>query len=213
MTTADAEATVAPPERLRTHDVTLAGPRVVLRPMTEIDWDVLLAWNNDPEVLYYSESDHARSCCLGEVQRIYRSISRHAFCFIIEHAGRAIGECWLQEMNMPRVLERYPGKDLRRIDIAIGERSLWGRGLGTEALRLLVDFGFERERCHAIFGCGVADYNPRSRRMFEKLGFVTDAEISLPAGAKAAVEYDLVLTRERYERSGREKAVAARRAT
>ena len=59
----------------------------------------------------------------------------------------------------------------------------------------------------------MADYNLRSRRMFEKLGFVTDAEISLPAGAKAAVEYDLVLTRERYERSGREKAVAARRAT
>lgn len=38
--------------RLRKHDVTLRGSRVVLRPMTEADWDVLARWNGDPEVLW-----------------------------------------------------------------------------------------------------------------------------------------------------------------
>jgi hypothetical protein len=40
---------------LRTHDITLRSERVVLRPMTEGDWNILLRWNSDPEVLYYSD--------------------------------------------------------------------------------------------------------------------------------------------------------------
>ena len=30
------------------------------------------------------------------LQQIYRRISEHALMFVIEHAGEAIGECWLQ---------------------------------------------------------------------------------------------------------------------
>ena len=121
-----------PPETLRVHDVRLVGPRVVLRPMTEPDWDVILAWNNDPDVLYFSDGDDVRSRTLDEVHRIYRSVCSRAFCFIIEYEDRPIGECWLQEMNLQRIFKRYPGRDLRRIDIAIGEPQRWGRGLGTE---------------------------------------------------------------------------------
>ncbi len=41
--------------RLRTHDIHLSDGPLHLRPMTEDDWDTLLPWNNDPEVLYYIE--------------------------------------------------------------------------------------------------------------------------------------------------------------
>ncbi len=187
-----------PSKMLPVHDVRLVGPPVVLRPMSESDWDVILAWNNDPDVLCFSDGDDVRSRTLDEVQRIYRSVCSHAFCFIIEYEDRPIGECWLQEMNLQTIVERHPGLDLRRIDIAIGEPQLWGRGLGTEAVRLLVDLGFERENCDAIYACSVADTNPRSRRMFKRLGFVVDTVNPLPTSSKAATEYDLVLTRERY---------------
>jgi hypothetical protein len=33
--------------KLREHDVVLWGERVVLRPMTEGDWDTLLKWNSN----------------------------------------------------------------------------------------------------------------------------------------------------------------------
>jgi hypothetical protein len=33
--------------KLRERDVVLWGERVVLRPMTEGDWDTLLKWNSD----------------------------------------------------------------------------------------------------------------------------------------------------------------------
>ncbi|MBE0696624.1 MAG: GNAT family N-acetyltransferase [Anaerolineaceae bacterium] len=43
--------------QLSTHPITLPGRLVTLRPMSEADWPVLLRWNSDPEVLYYSAGD------------------------------------------------------------------------------------------------------------------------------------------------------------
>ena len=71
-----------------------------MRPMTEDNWDLLLRWNNDPEVLYYSEGDEVYSRTLAEVQAIYRGVSQQAICFIAEVGGMPIGEGWLQRLNL-----------------------------------------------------------------------------------------------------------------
>ncbi len=187
------------PRRLREHDVTLKGERLTLRPLTEDDWDVLLRWNNDPEVLCFAEGEDITSYTLEDMQAVYRGVSQTAFCFAIEHEGSAIGECWLQEHNLERVLRRERGNDIRRIDILIGETKWWGRGLGGEAVALLVRFAFEDQGADAVFASDVGDYNERSRRMFERLGFEPYAEAPQPEGAKARVSYDLVLRREAFE--------------
>ena len=186
-------------EQLRQHDVHLRDGRLRLRPMREDDWPLLLKWNNDPRVLYYAEGDDVTARSLEEVQGIYRTVSQSAFTFIAELRGRPIGECWLQRMNLQRILRRYPpGMDLRRIDLMIGEKELWGRGWGSRMIGLLTRYGFETCRADAIFGCGVADYNPRSRGAFEKCGFATDRIIVQPPGRKARYVWDLVLTRLAY---------------
>jgi RimJ/RimL family protein N-acetyltransferase len=188
-------------DRLYEHAVTLTEGRIVLRPMTEGDWPDLARWNNDPEVLHYTEGDDVASRTLAEVQAIYRSVSRDAFMFMIEVDGVPVGECWLQRMNLGRVLRRYPDRDNRRIDLMIGEKSLWGGGIGTAAIRLLTRFGFEREHADAIFGCDIADYNPRSHRAFERNGFVVDAVYPEEPGRKARSRADLVATKQdRVER-------------
>lgn len=187
-------------ERLREHDVTLRGERLVLRPMTERDWDIVQRWESDPEVLYYFDSGWVDSRDLEDTQMIYRGISQAAFIFIAELDSCPIGVCWLQRMNLRRIIDRFPGRDLRRIDLAIGEKTLWGQGLGTEMIRMLTQFGFETERCDAIFGCGIGDYNPRSRRAFEHVGYTVFCENPQPEGSKAKVEYDLMLTRKSYLR-------------
>ena len=101
--------------KLREHEITLRGETVVLRPMTEDDWDVLLKWNSDPDVLYSSESADVTLHSLEQVQQIYRVVSQNAFCFIIEVDSRPIGECWLQDLA-PRGAERQEAVDgaLRR---------------------------------------------------------------------------------------------------
>ncbi len=90
--------------------------------MTEEDWEILLKWNSDPEVLYYSEGDNVIAYTLEQVQRIYRGISQNASCFIIEVDGKSVGECWLQRINLKRILEKYLRLDCRRIDLMIGLR-------------------------------------------------------------------------------------------
>ncbi len=156
--------------RLRTHDVTLHGRHVTLRPMTENDWELLVRWNNDPEVMKYADSNEFEEKTTEEVQELYRWISTHAYCFIMEVEGRPVGECWLQRMNLRRIVDQFPGEDLRRIDLAIGEKQLWGRGYGTEAIDLLVEFGFRDKSVSAIFGLVLPD-NLRSVRAFQKNGF------------------------------------------
>jgi RimJ/RimL family protein N-acetyltransferase len=79
----------------------------------------------------------------------------------------------------------------------IGEKDLWGKGLGTEAIRLLSRFGFERGSADMIFAL-VYDYNIRSRKAFLKAGFEIDAIVEEPDSDKAKLVYDLVLRRERY---------------
>ena len=58
--------------RLQSHDVVLRGDHVTLRPMTESDWDFLLKWNNDPDVMEYADHCEFRESSLGEIQAVYR---------------------------------------------------------------------------------------------------------------------------------------------
>lgn len=179
--------------------------------MTEEDWSVLLRWNSDPAVLYFAEGDDVRSYTLEQIQKIYQSVSQNAFCFIAEVDQRPIGECWLQEMNLPRILEKHMGKDCRRIDLMIGEKTLWGQGLGSEIIDLLTDFAFLTEKADLVFGCGIADYNPCSLRAFEKSGYQVVEKIKEPDGQKARYSYDVMLTKERFLllRKGRDSSLEA----
>jgi aminoglycoside 6'-N-acetyltransferase len=185
--------------KLREHSIVLRGDLVVMRPMTEEDWDVLLKWNSDPEVLCFCEGDDIASWDLEPMKKLYRGTSQNAFCFIIEFEGQSIGECWLQRMNLERILAKYPNKDCRRIDLMIGEKHLWGQGLGTDVICTLTKFGFEEQNADMIFGCSIGDYNPRSLRAFQKAGYEIDAKIEVEPGKKARCEYDVTIAREEWQ--------------
>lgn len=184
---------------LKRHDITLQSGRVLLRPLTEGDWDILAKWNRDSEILHFTEGDAVAEYSLEQVKRIYRSVSQSAFCFIVEADGAPIGECWLQQMNLERILLSFSGQDCRRIDLMIGEKALWGHGIGTEVVRLLCQFGFQSEKADVIFACEVADYNARSLMAFRKAGFELINTIQQPPIDNALYRYDLILTREKWD--------------
>lgn len=54
--------------------------------------------------------------------------------------------------------------------IGIGERDCWGRGYGTDAMELILQYGFLELNLHSISLCVFA-YNPRAIRSYEKAGF------------------------------------------
>jgi len=52
----------------------------------------------------------------------------------------------------------------------IGEKEYWGKGFGEDALRLLLNFGFQLLNLHSV-ELIVYENNPRAQRCYEKLGF------------------------------------------
>ena len=85
--------------------------------------------------------------------------------FVIEpHGGGVIGACSLGQIH----------GDTRsaRLGIWIGKPN-WGRGLGTDAVRVLCRFGFRELNLQRI-GLGVYETNPRAIHAYRKVGFVEE---------------------------------------
>ncbi len=198
---------------ITTHDVTLTGRAggvdLVLRPLCDDHLPLLCRWNADPEIVYWEESGPGKACTYTEgedahfydketVCSIYGAVSCSAVCFLVEADGRAIGECWLQRMNLPEVCALYPGQDVCRIDMTIGEKEFWGRGIGTGLVGMLVGFAFRRERVDVLH-CLVGDHNARSQRTFLRNGFRSLPMEDLPVGERETGELHFVLTRLEYE--------------
>jgi RimJ/RimL family protein N-acetyltransferase len=99
---------------------------------------------------------------------------------------------------MERILEKLPGSDCRRIDITIGEKSFWGKKIGTNVIKVLTKFGFEEEGADYIFGCAIADYNPRSQRAFTSAGFRLLEKVKARPGMKAKWELTFIYERSRF---------------
>lgn len=133
------------------------------------------------------------------VHEIYGNVSQNSICFIIEVNGQIIGECWLQKMNLNHVKKMYPqDTDVRRIDMCIGEKDYWGKGIGTLFIDMLADYAFHMEKVDVLH-CLCDDYNVRSRRVWEKNGFSLILTEALPQPGKGKLEYHWRLTRDEYD--------------
>jgi RimJ/RimL family protein N-acetyltransferase len=56
------------------------------------------------------------------------------------------------------------------VGIGIGEREFWGKGYGTDMMKLCLQYVFT-ELCVERVSLGLHEYNPRALRSYEKCGF------------------------------------------
>jgi len=181
------------------HDVRLTDGDLVLRPMREDDLPHALVWDNDPEVHHFMQDDTTPLFTLEDLSDMYRGIARAAHIFVIELAGRDIGTCWLQDMNVERLKQSFPGRALKRIDLSIGVKGLRGRGIGTRVIRLLTRFGLDQLGADAIFAVGIYDINPRSLGAFRNVGFRLFEVVPTSAPGKGGtVDHILVIERRGF---------------
>jgi len=59
------------------------------------------------------------------------------------------------------------------VGIGLGEREYWGKGYGTDAMRILLHYAFEELNLHRL-SLVVFEYNPRAIRSYEKVGFIVE---------------------------------------
>jgi RimJ/RimL family protein N-acetyltransferase len=60
--------------------------------------------------------------------------------------------------------------------IGIGERDVWGKGNGTDAMRVMLRYTFRELNLHRV-SLTVFEYNPRAIRSYEKAGFVVEGRL------------------------------------
>lgn len=182
---------------IRKHDYVLCKDNITLRPMTDDDFKILLEWNSDADVLYWTEGDDVESYSLSEIQGIYGGVSQNAWCFVIEFNKIPVGECWLQKMNMPHIIEEFPDDIIYRIDIMIGTKEYWNQGIGSRAIKMLTIFGFNEQNADKIFYLP-GDYNKRSIRAAEKVGYKIHAMIEIGDNHKAQYDVNMMMTKTEF---------------
>lgn len=155
---------------------TLVGEQVTLRPFRDEDAAVMWEAIQDPDVrrLTGTVSSSAEATRPEPEEAEARSrqwyATRHEQderldLAVVDHAtGRCVGEVVLNQVD--------PDNESCNFRILLGPGGQ-GRGLGTEATRLLLDHAFTHLPLHRI-SLGVFTFNPRAQRAYEKAGFTVE---------------------------------------
>ncbi len=74
------------------------------------------------------------------------------------------------------------------LGISIRDRAYWGKGYGTDAVRLAVQYGFLELNLHRI-SLGLHAFNERARKSYEKAGFQLEGRMR-GEGKRDGVRFD-----------------------
>lgn len=141
------------------------GGNVSLAPVNVADADRIASWLTDLEVAVPLGSE---AYLLMTELSVREDIARggfpgsQIFSIIANDGDETIGRCMLFDINH---VDRTA-----MVGIFIGDKSRWGRGYGTEALRLLLDYGFNLLNLNSVM-LGVFAFNTRALNCYRKVGF------------------------------------------
>jgi RimJ/RimL family protein N-acetyltransferase len=163
----------------------LRGPRLTLRPPSEADIDVRLQLGNDPDIhrLYGGSQADLRAMTPADAAGWFRRLAADPHGWAIEH-GRLIGEIRLHTINLTD----------RRASLAIGiaDVAALGRGLGTEAIGLVVNHAFGTMGLHRL-AVRVLAFNERAVRAYQRCGFRVEGREREAALIDGAWHDDLIM--------------------
>lgn len=148
----------------------LIGEKVILREYRKEDLPYIRKWVNNPEITQYLSHIFLYPHTMNATESFLNSIldgSSSMKGFVIAHKEN----------------EEYIGQiDLINIDwinrigtlgIVIGNTEKLSKGYGTEAIKLIQEFAFNRLNLHKL-DLEVREYNDRAIRCYKKCGFVEE---------------------------------------
>ena len=147
----------------------LVGKNLYLRPLEAPDLDgPYLDWINDYSVTRFLEAGLFPNTREG-LEQYVRSVSQNPqnvmLAIIDKDTDKHIGNIKLGPINW---IHRFAD-----IGILIGEKGSWGKGYATEAIKLVVDYAFNKLNLHKLTA-GSYDVNLGSVRAFMKAGFAEE---------------------------------------
>jgi len=146
-----------------------------LRPPRVDDVHPYTTFLADPEVSVWL--DDSVQCPISP-SRVEAILLREAWClWAIEWEGRFVGVSSLYEPD--------PWRRTARFSIVIGDRTCWGRGLGTRVAASVIDYGFATLGLRKISSDYLAP-NQASRVLHQRVGFVEEGCLRRDAWRRGA---------------------------
>jgi ribosomal-protein-alanine N-acetyltransferase len=147
----------------------IEGEKIYLRGLEKRDlMGGMFQWANDCEVTYYMFMG-AMPNILEELEKEYEQLVKSTrdvvFAIIDKESDVHIGNVGLYSIQ-------WIGRSAE-LRIVIGEKEFWGRGYGTEATKLTVDYGFDKLNLNSIY-LGVNAEHSGAIRAYESAGFIRE---------------------------------------
>ena len=143
------------------------GEKVCLRAYREEDIPKATSFVNDEELKKLLVTNVPFPMTLWEEEEWIKSQKSNqdgSYNFAIEdiETKKYIGGCGIQEVNW---LSR-----VATVGIMIGDKEYWGKGYGTDAMKVLMNFIFNNMNIRKI-RLSTFSFNMRARKSYEKCGF------------------------------------------
>ena len=150
----------------------LSSNRLQFRKMAENDIEKYHSWRNDVDVMK-TTSPSLDLNSLNETRHFVENIilnSTSSKSYIIEEieGNTAIGVTSLINID--------PKNRNAECIIDIGEKGVWGKGYGTEALKILLEYAFLELNLHRV-SLRVFSLNEKAIHIYNKLGFMKEGVI------------------------------------
>ena len=142
---------------------------VRLRPLALTDVDSMMTWVNDPEIVgnfaAFAGKPFTRADEVAYVTRLLASTSEKVFAIEERASGRYLGNVGIHQIHDP--------SKVGRLACIVGSRADMGKGHGSAAIRLVLDWAFFERGLHKVWLMAFRT-NVRALRTYARIGFVEE---------------------------------------
>ncbi|MCM1103105.1 MAG: GNAT family N-acetyltransferase [Clostridium sp.] len=144
------------------------GKKVCLRMMTKEDTDRIVVWRNEAFVRerFIYQKPFTREGHLEWIKTQVETGRVVQMMICLAQDERAVGSVYFRDIDREHRKAEY--------GIFIGEETALGKGLGTEAAHLALDYAFHELALHRVMLRVLSD-NERARKSYARAGFVEEA--------------------------------------
>jgi RimJ/RimL family protein N-acetyltransferase len=172
----------------------MIGKKCYLSPIDVNDVEKFTEWLNDLDVTI-NLTLYPKIISLESEKDILVKLSKeHNYSIIDNNSHELIGNCGF--LGFDHI------NQTSEVGIFIGNKKYWNKGYGTEALTLLLDYGFKALNLHNI-ALRVYSFNERAIKCYNKIGFKIIGRIR-EALLRGKERYDIIfldiLHNEFYEK-------------
>lgn len=148
-------------------NIRLEGANIYLRELTSDDASQKYCdWLNDSEVNEFLQTNSATTKDLEDyIAQKNKSEDSLLLGIFWKETNEHIGNIKLEPINY--------NHSYATIGILIGNKGYWGKGVGTEAVNLVVDYAFKQLQLNEV-RLGVLAVNAKAINLYKKCGFYID---------------------------------------